>query len=103
MNDNDDDDTSLAGVQGDDTSLAGVPIPVMINDDKEDNSDAESNHNSANPNEADNNSSKASMHSTRSQAPAHSLSDEPPHLPPDEEDTDDTQPPKLETHVPILC
>ena len=32
VDDDNDKDTSLAGVQGDDTSLAGVPIPVMTND-----------------------------------------------------------------------
>ena len=56
VDDNDDDDevTSLAGVQGNDTSLAGVPKPITTNDD-DDNSDAESNHNSIDPNEANNN------------------------------------------------
>ena len=104
--DDNDDDTSLAGVQGDDTSLAGVPIPVVINDANDDNSDAETNHNSIDPNKADNNSSKASLHSTRSQAPVHNTTDEPPQLPPDEEEldnTDDTQIPELETQVPTLC
>ena len=46
VDDNNDDDTSLAGVQGDDTSLAGVLIPVTINNTDDDNLDAESNHNS---------------------------------------------------------
>ena len=78
-------DTSLAGVQGDDTSLAGVPIPVMTNNDNDD-SDAESDHNSIDPNEADDNSSKASVLSTRSQAPIHSMT-----VPLDEEEPDDTQ------------
>ena len=73
-NENDDDDTSLAGVQGNDTSLEGVPIPVMTNDDDDD-SDAESNHNSIDPNEANNNSSKASIHSTRSHTPVHPMTD----------------------------
>ena len=71
VDDDDDEDTSLAGVQGDDTSLAGepagVPIPIVTNDD--DDSDAESNHNSVDPNEADDNSSKASIHSTGSRLP----------------------------------
>ena len=35
------DDTSLAGVQGDDTSLAGVPIPVVTTND---NDDSDGNH-----------------------------------------------------------
>ena len=85
VDDNDDDNTSLAGVQGDDTSLAGVPIPVMTNNDNDD-SDAESDHNSIDPNEADHNSSKASVLSTRSQARIHSMT-----VPLDEEEPDDTQ------------
>ena len=95
----------LAGVDDsndDDTSLAGVPIPVATNNDQ---SDAETNHNSVDPNEADDNSSKPSIHSTRSQAPADSMINEPPQLPLDEEDldnTDNTQLPELETQVPIL-
>ena len=88
-------------MQGDDTSLAGVPIPVMTND-NDDDLDAESDHNSIDPNEADDNSSKASVHSTRSQAPVHSMTSEPPQLPLDEEEPDDTQLPELETQVPII-
>ena len=106
VDDSHDNDTSLAGVQGDDTSLAGVPIPAMTSDDDDDSSDTESNHNSIDPNNADNNSSKASIQSTGSQAPVHSTTDEPPQLPPDEEELDDmdnTQLPELETQVPILC
>ena len=64
------------------------------------NSDAESNHNSVDPNKADDISSKASVHSTRSQASVHSKIDEPPQLPRDEEELDnmdDTQLPELET------
>ena len=60
--DNDDEDTSLAEVQGNDASHAGVPIPtttVMTND--HDDLDTESNHKSIDPNEANDNSSKASM------------------------------------------
>ena len=30
VDDDDDEDTSLAGVRGDDTSLAGVPIPTVM-------------------------------------------------------------------------
>ena len=104
VDDGNDNDTSLAGVQGDDTSLAGVPIPITTTND-EDASDAESDHNSVDPNEADDNSSKASIHSTRSQAPVHTTTDEPPQLPPDEEEpdnTDDTQLPQLETQVPVV-
>ena len=106
VNDTDDkdEDTSLAGVHNKDTSLAGVPVPnttVMINTDNE--LDAESDHNSVDPNEADDNSSKASIHSTRSHIPVHSTTSEPPQHPLDEEELDDTQLPELETQVPILC
>ena len=108
VDENDDDNTSLAGVQVEGTSLAGVPIhttTVTANDD-EDNLDAESDHNSVDPNKANNNSSKASIHSTRGQTPVHSTIDEPPQLPPEEDEPDDmdnTQLPDLETQVPILC
>ena len=94
----------LAGVDDDDdndTSLAGVPIPITNNDN--DDSDTESDHNSVDPNEANDNSSKASIHSTRSQVPVHNTTDEPPQLPLDEEELDNTQLPELETHVPVLC
>ena len=63
VDDNDDEDTSLAGVQGNDTPLVGVPIPtttIVTDDDL----DAESDYNSIVTNEADKNSSKASIHST---------------------------------------
>ena len=106
VDDDIDDNTSLAGVQGNDTSLAGVLIPIAINNTDDDNSDAESNHNSVDPNEADDNSNKVSLHSTRSQAPVHNTTDEPPQLPPDEEELDnmdDTKLPELETQVPTLC
>ena len=96
---NDEDkDTSLAGVHDEDTSLAGVPVPnaaVMINAD--DDSDAESDHNSVDPNKADDNSSKASVHSTGSHMPMHSTTSEPPQHPLDEEEPDDTELPELET------
>ena len=49
------------------------------------------------------NSSKASIHSTRSHIPVHSTTSEPPQHPPDEEETDDIESPELETQVPILC
>ena len=96
----------LAGVDDDndeDTSPAGVPIPtntVMTNND--DDSDTESNHNSIDPNEADESSSKASVHSTGSHAPVHSMTSEPPQHPPDEEEPDDIELPELETQVPVL-
>ena len=88
VDDDDDDDTSLAGVQGNNTSLAGVTIPVMTTND-DDLSDTESDHNSVDPNEVDDNSTIASVHSTRSQAPVHTTTDEPPQLPLDEEEPDD--------------
>ena len=75
----------------------------MINNDEDDNSDAESD--SIDPNEADNNSSKASLHSTRNQTPVYNMSDEPPQLPPDEEEPDNmdhTKLPELETQNPTL-
>ena len=62
----------------------------------------ESNHNSIDPNEADDNSSKASVHSTGSHIPIHSITSEPPQHPPDEVEPDDTELPELETQVPIL-
>ena len=79
--------TSLAGVHGDDTSLAGVPFPnttIMTNND--DDSDAESDHNSVDPNEANDNSSKASIHSTGSHISGQSTTSEPPPHYPDEEE-----------------
>ena len=87
-----------------DTSHAGVPVPnttIMTNTD--DDSDAESNHNSIDPNKANDNSSKASVHSTGSHIPIHSTNSEPPQHPPNEEEPDDTELPDLETQVPILC
>ena len=96
MDDNNDEDTSLAGVQGNNISFASLPIPIMTNNDDDD-LDAESDHNSVGPNEANNNSSKASIHTTRSHAPVHNMTDEPPQHPPDEEELDDIELPELET------
>ena len=112
VDDADDKDTSFAAVHTEDISFAGVPVPsttVMTNAD--DNSDAESNHNSIGPNKANGNSSKASIHSTGSHLSVHSATSEPPQHPLDEEDNlseDQTKPdnvelPKLETQVPLLC
>ena len=42
--------------------------------------DIESNHNSIDPNEADENSSKASVHCTRSHVSVHSATSKPPHV-----------------------
>ena len=94
-----------------DISFAGVPVPnptIMTNDDN--NLDTESDHSSIDPNEDDENSSKASVHSTRSHLSVHSATSEPPQHPPEEEDNlsegqtemDDIELPKLETQVPML-
>ena len=112
VDDPDDEDTSFSGVHDKDTSVAGVPVPnttIMTN--AYDNSDAESDHNPVDPNEADDNSSKASIHSTGSHLSIHSATSESPQHPPDEEDSlckdqtelDDVELPKLETQVPTLC
>ena len=101
--DNDDEDTSLAGVQGDNTYLAGVPIPtttIVTNNDND--LDAESDHNSVDPNNIDESSSKASIHSTGSHIPVHNMIDEPPQHHPDEEEPEDIGLPELETQVPVL-
>ena len=73
----------------------------MTNDD--DDLDAESNHNSIDPNEADKNSSKASIHCTRSHTPVHNMTSEPPQHPLDEDELDDIELPELDTQVPIVC
>ena len=86
-------------MQGNNTSLAGVTIATNDDDD----SNAESDHNSIDPNEADKNSSKASIHSTRSHIPVHSMTSEPPQHPLDEEEPDDIEIPELETQVLVLC
>ena len=112
VDDADDEDTSFAGVHDEDTSFAWVPVPnttIMTN--KDDNSDAESYHNSIDPNEADDNPSKASIHSTGSHVSVHSATSEPPQHPlhekenlcEDQTELDDVELPKLETQVPILC
>ena len=109
----DDEDISFAGVHDiDDDSLAGVPVPkTTVTTNADDDSDAESDHNSIDPNKEDNNSSKASVHSTRSHISIHSATSEPPQHPPDAEDNlsedqtelDDVELPELETQVPIPC
>ena len=84
------------------------PTPPSTNAD--DNLDAESDHNFADLNEANDNSSKASIHSTKSNLSIHSVTSESPQHPPDEENNlseeqpklDDVELPKLETHVPVL-
>ena len=76
--DDDNEHTSLAGVRDEDTFITGVPVPkthVMTN--AYDNLDVELNHNSIDLNKADNNSSKASVHSTRSNISIHSATSEP--------------------------
>ena len=63
------------------------------------------------PNKADDNLSKASVHSTGSLISIHSATSEPPQHPLDEENNlsedqtkpDDVELPELETQLPILC
>ena len=74
-----------------------------MTNDNDDSSGTESYNNSIVPNHADDNSSKASVHSTGSHTLVHNMTDELPQLPPDEDEPDDTQLPELETQVPILC
>ena len=105
----------LAGVDDaddEDTSFAGVAVPnTTIATNTDDNSDAESNNNSIDPNEANDISSKASTYSTRSHLSIHSATSEPPQHPRDEENNlseeqtklDNKELPELETQVPILC
>ena len=117
VDDADDEDTSFAGVHDKDTS---IPVPNMLNTTvmtNDDTSDGGSNHNSINPNEDNDNSSKASVHSTRSHLSIHSATSEPRQHPldvehpPYEEDNlskdqaeqDNEELPKLETQVPVLC
>ena len=72
-----------------DTSFSGVTVPnttATIITNADDNSDADSDHNFIDPNEADDNSSKASVHSTGSHLSIHSATSEPPQHPLDEED-----------------
>ena len=106
--------TKITGVHDEDTSFAGVPVPnttATVATNAADTSDAESNHNSIDPNKADNNSSKASIHSTGSHLSIHRATSEPPQHPLDEEDNlskdqtepDDIELPELKTQVPILC
>ena len=62
VDDADDEDTSIAGLHDEDSSFAGVPVPnTTIMADADDDLDTESDHNSVDPNEADDNSSKASV------------------------------------------
>ena len=112
VDDTDNKDTSFAGVHDKDTSLAGVPVSnTTVTTNADDTLDAESDHNSVDPNQANDNSSKASVHSTGSHLSVHSTTSEPPQHPPDEEDNlfkdqtelDDVELPELETQVPILC
>ena len=111
VDDADDKDTSFAEVHDEDTSFAGVPVPnTTIATNADNSSDAESDHNSIDPNEADDNSSKESIHSTGSHLSIHSATSEQPQHPPDEEANlskdqtkpDDIELPELETQVPML-
>ena len=91
--DDNEEDTSIAGVYDQDTEL-----------------DAESNHNSIDPNKDDDNSSKASIHSNGSQISIHSATNETQEHSPSEEDNpsqEQSEPVKkevheLETQVPVL-
>ena len=104
VDDADDEDTSLAGVHDKDTSLAGVPVPnSTIATNADDDLDEESNHNCVDPNEANDNSSNASIHNTGSHIPIHRTTSEPPQRPLDEEEPDDTELPELDSQVPVLC
>ena len=93
------------------TKLGGYECYHIPTTPTDNNSDAESDHNLIDPNEANDNSSKASIHSTRSHLFIHSATSEPPQHPLGEEDNlskDQTEPdnielPELETQVPILC
>ena len=86
VDDTDDEDTSIAGVHDEDTSFAGVPVPnTTIMADADDDLDTESDHNPVDPNDADDNSSKASVHSTRNHLSIHSTTSEPLQHPLDEE------------------
>ena len=112
VDDADDKDTSITGVHDEDTSFAGVPVPnttIMTNADN--NLDAGSDHNSIDPDETNDNSSKPTIHSTGSHLSIHSATSKPPQHPLDEENNlskDQTEPdnvelPKIETQVPTLC
>ena len=77
----------------------------------DDNSDTKSDQNSVDPNEANNNSCKASIHSTgsyicidstTSEPPQHAL-DEETNLSEDQTEPDDIELPEMETNVPMLC
>ena len=93
--------------------IAGVPVPnttATVATNADDNLDTKSDHNSIDPNEANDNSSKASIHSTRSHLSVYSVTNDPPQHPDDEDNLsedqtkpDDVELPKLETQVPILC
>ena len=97
VDDADDKDASFAGLNDEHTSFAQVPAPnTTIVTSTDDNSDAESNHNSADPNEANDNSSKASVHSTGSHLSIHSATSEPPQHLPDEEDNHSEDQTKLD-------
>ena len=79
VDDVDDEDSSFAEVHNKDTSFTGVPVPnTTIATNADDNLDTESDHNSIDPNEADDNSSKASVHNAGSHLSIHSATSEPP-------------------------
>ena len=78
-----------------------IPTTTVVTNDNDD-LDAESDHNSIGPNKADDNSSKASVHSTGSHVPVHSMTSEPPQHLLDEEELVNMELPELETQVPVL-
>ena len=88
-----------------------MPVPnTTIVTTADDDLETESAHNSIGPNEADDNSSKAPIHSTRSHICIHSSTsvptqhhlDEEANLSRDQTKPDDVELPKLETQVSIL-
>ena len=85
-----DEHTSLAGVHDKDTSITGVPVP-----------NTQPNHDSVDPNEANNNSNKESIQSTGSDISIHRLTSEPPQ-PLLNKEPHNVELPKLEAQVPIL-
>ena len=98
VDDADNEDTSLAAVHGNNTSLAGVTVTInTIVTHNDNDSDTESNHNSINPNEPNDNSSKASVHSTGSHIPVQGTASELPQYPPDGIELTE-----VETPVPLL-
>ena len=86
-----------------DTPITGVPIlNTQTATSEDDKLDVEPDHNFVDPNKANNNSSKASVHSTGSDISIHSTISDPPH-PLLIEEPNDVELREPETQVPILC